>query len=135
MIMSDDEAQGSTSDSHMSHIYDIGEGDEEPSPPAQLFPPRAKDAADFSPTTSPIASLGVQAGPSNLTRAMAASHKPALKAAKLLSAPRMMAAKLRHVSPPSSAFRSPSPPPEPRRGGRAGGQELGRRPCRCLACE
>ncbi|ETS64143.1 vacuole protein [Moesziomyces aphidis] len=82
MIMSDDEAQGSTSDSHMSHIYDIGEGDEEPSPPAQLFPPRAKDAADFSPTTSPIASLGVQAGPSNLTRAMAASHQTSPQSAK-----------------------------------------------------
>ena len=71
MIMSDDEGAGSTNG---SHIYDIGEGEEgSSSPSSQLFPPPgAKTGPDFSPTTSPIASYGVnQAGPCNLTRAMA----------------------------------------------------------------
>ncbi|SPO28111.1 uncharacterized protein UTRI_04502_B [Ustilago trichophora] len=74
MIMSDDEGNGSTNG---SHIYDIGEEDSFSSPNSQLFPPRGKGAAYFSPTASPIASYGVnQAGPSNLTRAMAAQASP-----------------------------------------------------------
>lgn len=83
MIMSDDEGAGSTND---SNIYDIGEGEEESSSSSsQLFPPaRAKGGPDFSPTTSPIASYGVnQAGPSNLTRAMAQASPQSGKTAVL----------------------------------------------------
>ena len=77
MIMSDDEGNGSANG---SHIYDIGE-EESTSPNSQLFPPprgeNGQSGADFSPTTSPIASYGVnQAGPSNLTRAMAQQASP-----------------------------------------------------------
>ncbi|CBQ68399.1 conserved hypothetical protein (N-terminal fragment), partial [Sporisorium reilianum SRZ2] len=75
MIMSDDEGAGSAGNA--SHIYDIGEEDDSSSPTSQLFPPSRfnKTSNDLSPTTSPIASYGVnQAGPSNLTRAMAASQ-------------------------------------------------------------
>ncbi|KAJ1033908.1 hypothetical protein NDA16_000116 [Ustilago loliicola] len=83
MIMSDDQGAGSTNG---SHIYDIGEGEEDSSSPSsQLFPPpRAKNGPDFSPTTSPIASFGVnQAGPSNLTRAMAQASPQSGKTAVL----------------------------------------------------
>ncbi len=79
MIMSDDEGNASTSG---SHIYDIGEEDSS-SPNSQLFPPpRTNGAGEFSPTTSPIVSLGVQAGPSNLSRAMAASQATSPQSAK-----------------------------------------------------
>ncbi|TKY89922.1 hypothetical protein EX895_001219 [Sporisorium graminicola] len=83
MIMSDDEGTGSVNG---SHIYDIGEEDDADSSPAsQLFPPSRfnRASSDVSPTTSPIASYGVnQAGPSNLTRAMAASQATSPQSAK-----------------------------------------------------
>ncbi|GAC92487.1 hypothetical protein PHSY_000040 [Pseudozyma hubeiensis SY62] len=86
MIMSDDEGTGS---GNGSNIYDIGEEDDSSSPNSQLFPPsRFAAANDVSPTTSPIASYGVnQAGPSNLTRAMAASQAASPQSAKTATSP------------------------------------------------
>ncbi|CDU25315.1 uncharacterized protein (N-terminal fragment) [Sporisorium scitamineum] len=86
MIMSDDEGAGSGGNG--SHIYDIGEEDDAFSPTSQLFPPRfSKASNDLSPTTSPIASYGVnQAGPSNLTRAMAVSQGASPQSTKAATA-------------------------------------------------
>lgn len=80
MIMSDDEGTGSAND---SNIYDIGEEEDASSPGAQLFPPSRFAAQSDSPTISPIASYGVNhSGPSNLTRAMAASQAASPQSAK-----------------------------------------------------
>ena len=80
MIMSDDEGTGSAND---SNIYDIGEEEDASSPGAQLFPPSRFAAQSDSPTISPIASYGVNhSGPSNLTRAMAASQAASPQSSK-----------------------------------------------------
>ncbi|PWZ03688.1 hypothetical protein BCV70DRAFT_21920 [Testicularia cyperi] len=73
MIMSDDD-----SSANGSRVYNIGQEEAE-GITSRLFPPSAsapgQAAAAFSPTTSPIASFGAtQTGPSNLSRAMAASQ-------------------------------------------------------------